>query len=172
MRVHKDSSCAKCPDTAVRSGIKGMTLFKLSALLICGKSSIIIYFRTHFSWVWGEGLNTELINAFLLLSLCTVLAPWHCATGTSCLFCQKPKVVFLMFRRDLHFLIIIISDKQFLWFQDVWGCHSWEGWVTVQTVRNCIFPVHHHSRRCHTRCWEPPLCSQPVFHHGALAGTC
>jgi len=48
------------------------------------------------------------LNAFLLLFLCRVPVPWHCAVVTSCVFFQKLKVVFLIFWIDFF------SDKQFL----------------------------------------------------------
>lgn len=41
--IHRGSSYAKCPDIAVGSEIKGITLFKLSMLLLCNKSTMVVY---------------------------------------------------------------------------------------------------------------------------------
>lgn len=84
MSIHRDSSYAKRPDIAVRSGIKGITLFKLSMLLICSKAPMIIYYNNQepfFMGLGGRSLNAELIECIfsaLALQSSGTMALCHC----------------------------------------------------------------------------------------------
>lgn len=83
MSIHRDS-CAKCPDIVVHGGIKGITLFKLSMLLKCSKSPMIIYYNNQkpfFMGLWGRGLSAELIECIsstFTLQTSGTMAVCHC----------------------------------------------------------------------------------------------
>lgn len=101
--IPKDSSYAKRLDTAVRSGIKGVTVFKLTVLLMFSKSPMIMCYNNQkpfFMGLSGRGLNAELIERVFATLTLQSSSTTRCAIGTSPVFLQKLKVVFLIFWID------------------------------------------------------------------------
>lgn len=91
MSTHRDSSYAKCPHIAVCSGIKGITPFKLSMLLLCSQSSMIIYYnyqKPYLMGLKGRSLNAELMECFSF----TLQSSSTMALGFCHFLCSFPKM--------------------------------------------------------------------------------
>lgn len=81
--ISRVSSYARCPDIAVHSRIKSITLFKLSRLLICSKSPMIIHYNNQKPFFMGLAARrldaelTECVSSALQSAGTVALCPCY-----------------------------------------------------------------------------------------------